>query len=217
MNKTPPLGKNRSEQHRAQARSGLRVPLPVALVGLGVMAAVAPTQAWAYRVAGTDDSYTMQSGTTLNVDVVKNDVAVDDSGGPNTGLPANPPLPHDCFFTYLHPTDWSDPPQSALPQHGTATITEHGGLTYTPNPGFVGVDTFKYFAKLDDSYPEYSGGPGSQVCQGPGCTFIQVTVTVTKPAPASAVVTAVPTLAPVALGGLGALLGVLGMRRRRRD
>ncbi len=194
----------------ARGGAGLRVPLPVALVGLGVLAAAAPTQAWAYSVAGAPDSYTMQSGTMLNADVVANDFALDNSGGPNTGLPANPPLPRDCFITYLPEPDWGQP----LPQHGTATITLNGGLTYTPNPGFVGVDTFGYSVKLVDG--EYPGRPDPSVCQGPGCNFIQVTVTVTEPAPAPAVVTAVPTLAPVALGGLGALLGALGMRRRRR-
>jgi hypothetical protein len=33
---------------------------------------------------------------------------------------------------------------TALPTHGTLTISSDGSFTYTPNSGFVGVDTFKY-------------------------------------------------------------------------
>ena len=34
----------------------------------------------------------------------------------------------------------------AAPANGTRAITADGSLTYTPNPGFVGVDTFTYLA-----------------------------------------------------------------------
>ncbi len=195
------LGNDRTEPPKTRARSGLRVPLPVALAGLGVLAAGSPAQA--YQAVGGPDAYTITQGQTLTADVVSNDYAVVGQQDPT-----RVDLPRACFVSLLgsEPWSWWTPPS-----HGTATITQDGVLTYVPEPGFVGVDKLRYLVLLGDE--RYAGSPGMAVCQGAGCTSVEVTITVEAAPP---VVTAVPTLAPVALGALGALLGVLGMRRRRR-
>ncbi len=195
MNKTQPSGKNRSEQQREQARSGLRVPLPVALAGLGMLAAGAPAHAATFYPQGVDDAYTMTQGQTLTADVGVNDYSWNGS--------TQEAVNKGCVGYFI---DKSIGSQSYPPSHGTATITTSGVLTYVPDPGYLGQDKLKYFLH----------GIGGANCQGEhGCTYAEVTITVEPPKP-TPTPTPVPTLAPVALGGLGALLGVLGMRRRQR-
>lgn len=76
---------------------------------------------------------------------------------------------------------------------GTAILDENGALTFTPAPGFTGTATLTY--NLVDQSP----APNS---------VANVTITVAPP------VTPVPTLAPAAIGGLGALVTLLAARRR---
>lgn len=81
-----------------------------------------------------------------------------------------------------------------LPASGTANLDPSGALTFTPAPGFTGTATLTY------NLVDQSADPNS---------VANVTITVAPPA-----VTAVPTLTPVAIGGLGALVALLGARRR---
>ncbi|MET4575794.1 Ig-like domain-containing protein [Ottowia thiooxydans] len=81
------------------------------------------------------------------------------------------------------------------PASGTATLTPEGLLTFTPAPGFSGTATLLY--ALGEEFPDSNSAA-------------TVTITVAAPAP----VTAVPALAPLAVGGLGALVALLGARRR---
>jgi hypothetical protein len=95
--------------------TSLHVPLPAVLMGLGLLAAPAASQ------AGTaiDDHYTTPFNTTLSgVTVLSNDVL--------TG--------NTTAQVFL----------AALPTHGTASLQTNGALTYTPAPGFQGQDTFSY-------------------------------------------------------------------------
>ncbi|WP_028603907.1 Ig-like domain-containing protein [Ottowia thiooxydans] len=90
----------------------------------------------------------------------------------------------------------TEPPASA----GVANLNYDGLLTFFPAPGFSGTTTLTY--NLDD------------VVAGSNTTAT-VTITVgAPPPPPPAPVTAVPTLAPLAIGGLGALVALLGARRR---
>ena len=140
--------------------SALRVPIQEVLVGLGVMAATSSVQAGPAQ----DDAYSMQPNTTLSgVNVTAND------------------NPQGSYWVVLPP---------AAAQHGSASIDSPGVLTYTPNPGFVGSDSFSY-----------------TLHEGNTVTTAQVNIMV---APVS-----VPTLAPAALGGLAGLLAFFGIRRRR--
>ncbi len=207
MTNSQRLSKSRGEPQGARARSGLRVPLPVALVGLGVMAAAAPAQANFPRLVA--DAYTTPMGTPLTANVLTNDYV---SVSRDDATPVN--VPRACLEVLgIAPRGTVDGSFAQGPTHGTATIQPDGNVTYTPDLGFVGVDTFKYAVRIYNIWPQDAL---TIQCNGYECVAIEVSVTVTEPAPAPAVVTAVPTLAPVALGGLGAALGLLGMRRRRR-
>lgn len=71
-----------------------------------------------------DDVYTMVVDTVLNVDapgVLVNDIEVD---------------PTDAVYTTLDPENG--------PMYGVLDLREDGSFTYTPEPGFMGVDTFTY-------------------------------------------------------------------------
>lgn len=85
------------------------------------------------------------------------------------------------------------------PAAGTATLEADGELTFTPVTGFAGTASLSY--RLLDG----SAAPN---------TVADVTITVTAP-PAPPPPTPVPTLAPLAVGGLGALVALLGARRRQ--
>lgn len=70
-----------------------------------------------------DDNYTMAAGTTLKVSAPG--VLINDSEVFGSNLSA----------TVISPTI-----------HGTLTVTNNGGFTYTPTNGFAGVDSFTYQA-----------------------------------------------------------------------
>ena len=99
----------------ARREPTLHVPLPAVLMGLGLLAAPAASQ------AGTaiDDHYTTPFNTTLSgVTVLSNDVLTGNATA-------------QVFL-------------AAFPTHGTASLQTNGALTYTPAPGFQGQDTFSY-------------------------------------------------------------------------
>ncbi len=78
--------------------------------------------------------------------------------------------------------------------HGTASVTSGGLLTYTPDPGYVGADSFTYSL----------GGPSANLTA-------TVNLLVTPPT------VAVPAVETAGLVGLSGLLAFLGMRRRRKS
>jgi hypothetical protein len=69
------------------------------------------------------DAYTTSKKTALNI-------------GPSGGLLANDSDPDGDTLLAVVETP---------PSQGTATLSADGSLSYTPNPGFVGTDSFTYF------------------------------------------------------------------------
>jgi len=82
------------------------------------------------------------------------------------------------------------------PVNGSANVAPSGALFYSPNNAFQGVDTFSCTG--NDNLGNVSAS-------------ISVYVGIPIPGPAS-----LPTVSPVALGGLAAMMAYLGMRRRRK-
>ena len=80
-----------------------------------------------------------------------------------------------------------------LASHGSAVVDNVGNLTYTPDPGFVGLDSFTYVLADTESN-----------------SIAQVNIQVVAPTP-------VPTLSSAALAGLSGLVAFFGFRGRRRD
>lgn len=72
-----------------------------------------------------DDAYSTPAGTPLIV--------------PAPGLLANDGT--DTLGDPLRAASASDPP------HGTVVLNDDGSFAYTPDAGFIGTDTFTYFAK----------------------------------------------------------------------
>ena len=142
---------------------GLRVPLPAVLVGLGMLASATQQVEAASAV---NDSYAVQAGSTLSgVNILSNDV-FDNSNS----------------FTVV----------AGSASSGIASVDGVGNLTYTPNPGFSGSDSFSY--ELTDIVSN---------------SVAQVNILV------SPVPTPVPALESAALVGLSGLLAAFGLRRRR--
>lgn len=83
-----------------------------------------------------DDSYSVRMGRTLTVSapgVLGNDH--------DTGTDASPSLTAN-LYTYVNDVGAIIGNVS----HGTLILSSSGGFTYTPNPGFLGVDSFTYRA-----------------------------------------------------------------------
>ncbi|MFJ9312655.1 Ig-like domain-containing protein [Pimelobacter simplex] len=93
----------------------------------------------ARKVTATADTAGTTAGTAVSTDVTANDSAT------GTGL-ARPTI-------------------AVGPQHGTATVNPNGTITYTPDAGFSGTDTYRYAVRDD-------GDPASV------CASATVTVTV---------------------------------------
>ena len=86
---------------------------------------IAPPVAWADTNAGTGDTGTLSPfstphATPVALDVLANDIDYDNSGSLS-----------------IHAI-------TTAPAHGTVAINPNQTLTYTPDPGFVGTDTFQY-------------------------------------------------------------------------
>ena len=122
-----------------------------------------------------DNDGGVSNTATIQVTILNNGpLANDDTAHTPAGVPAEiPVLAND-----------SDPEGNALsltltpvtpPSNGVVTLLPDGNVTYTPNPGFSGVDTFVY-----------------EVCDALGaCDTAQVTVTVSTPDAANLPPTAV--------------------------
>ncbi|MDI6051140.1 Ig-like domain-containing protein, partial [Flavobacterium sp. XS2P24] len=73
------------------------------------------------NLVATDDSKSTQTDIPVVINVLKNDVV----GVPNTSTVTTSGV-------------------SNLPLNGSVTVNVDGTITYTPNPGFIGVDDFEY-------------------------------------------------------------------------
>lgn len=129
-------------------------------------------------------------------------VAVDDTF--NTDV--NTPITNATVVTNdpTAPADAQYVLQTPLPQgQGTLTFNDDGTFSYSPD-GYVGQTTFTYVV--------CTGFDPNKICSEPATVTITVRDTVVTPpsTPAS-----VPTLGLWSLMGLSALLGFLGMARRR--
>lgn len=96
--------------------SGLRIPLPAVMVGLGLLAGGAHTEVQAS--VPLNDNYFTQMNTVLS--------------GQN--VTSNDTWESNSYST----TVISDV------SHGTLALQPTGVFTYTPDPGFFGTDTFTY-------------------------------------------------------------------------
>ncbi|MDP9116958.1 MAG: Ig-like domain-containing protein [Actinomycetota bacterium] len=115
------------------------------------------------RPIANNDTASTPAGTPVTVDVLKNDTDTD----------------AEDIYQYLHVGSYT---QAA---HGT--VTQNGEkLTYTPNPGFSGTDTFTYIASDGTLYsanpatvtvtvtPTVTGVPDNALVQPVGTTDINV-------------------------------------------
>ena len=107
-------GKSKPGLAAERPKSGLRVPLPAMLAGLGVLAAASPA---AHAATARPDTFSVPVNGFLSA---ANLLANDTVAGNST--------------TFL----------TALPSHGVANVSPNGLLFYSPNPGFQGVDTLSY-------------------------------------------------------------------------
>lgn len=105
-----------------------------------------------------DDAYSVQAGHTLQVTSVADGLTGNDDN--NTNAP------------FAAVTGWTQPAHGTLTMHGALympyidanpTFYHDGEFSYTPDPGFVGTDTFDY--TVADNY-----GPGSSA-------IVRITVT----------------------------------------
>ncbi len=100
---------------------------------------------------------------------------------------------------YIFASDAANNPQvfrCTQPANGNANVAPNGALFYSPNNAFQGVDTLSCVGS--DNLGNISAS-------------VSVYVGIPIPSPAS-----LPTVSPVALGGLAAMMAYLGMRRRRK-
>lgn len=142
-------------------RAGACLPLPAVLMGLGLMASP-PAAAQGVAV---DDHYSTPFNTVLSgVNVTTNDLLVGNSTV-------------QVF-------------QLDSPAHGSLVMQPSGAFQYTPQPGFQGVDSFRYDLVND----------GNSIAQ----VFISVGAQ------------SVPGLGVAGLAALSAGIAALAMRRRRK-
>ena len=144
------------------------------------------------------------SDTTVNLTIAAindapvavSDVATTIGNAPLT-RPAPGPLAND--------TDVDGGPLTAIlvtaPSHGTVSLAPDGSYVYTPNPGFVGTDSFSYAA--------FDGAVASNAAT--------VTVTVTAPPAGNLPTTGTDLRQIILMGAALTLIGasMLGARRRR--
>jgi LPXTG-motif cell wall-anchored protein len=166
-----------------------------------------------------EDSATTDQGKAVKIDVLANDKAADSDT----------------------PIDKSSLTIKTAPKSGTAVVNSDSTVTYTPNAGFAGTDTFQYqICSIDKPAPTTTTTTLGQlnevdavvapVIEG-ACHFANVTVTVKAPVvaattpttAAAAAAAALPrtgqSTAPLAALGLFAVAGgltLLGLFRRQR-
>ena len=147
-------------------------------------------------VCGTPDvkagiyTATTKVNEPVNIPILHLDASSDPIGAPLAAHPVQP-----------------DTDPSHAPSHGSIKYS-NGVMTYTPNPGYVGTDSFKYLI--------------CTVVQAPytaqGCAVAVVNVTVTPiPLPAATPVPALETWGLLSLSSLLAVFGFARSRRRQND
>lgn len=145
---------------KCAVKSGMHLPLPAVLIGLGLLAAPAVGEAG----TAVDDHYSIPFNSALtSASVIDNDL-----------------LNGNTFSVF----------QTFPAAHGAVSLQTTGNLTYTPDPGYHGEDSFGY--RLVD-------GNSSNAT-----VFISIADPV-----------AVPGLAPAGLAALSVGLAGLALRRRR--
>ena len=105
-------------------------------------------------VTANNDTATTQAAQSVDVDVLANDTV---DGAPATvSALAGPPVLLDG------------------PDHGTASVDPGTGVvTYTPEPGFCGTDTFTYGIEAEDTNAmQFEAGEGSLWIQMPAGTVV---------------------------------------------
>jgi len=118
----------------------------------------------AFRLA-VDDTYQVAPGSVLTV------AAAD-------GVTANDT--DQQFRTITVDTGYINDPMYTPPQNGTVTLNADGGFTYTPDPGFKGVDSFTY-----RTIAGVGGGGGSPfVSSDPATVVVLVTPNAASACPA---------------------------------
>lgn len=141
-----------------------------------------------------DYSANTVAGQAVDIQIMHRDVSSDPENAPLAALPQQPSNP------------------AHAPSNGTV-VYSGTTVTYTPNPGFVGTDTFSYEVCTVIQAPYTSQG----------CAVVTVSVRVDaaveppelEPAPPK-LVTPVPTTGIWSLAGLSMLLGLLALQRKRR-
>lgn len=92
--------------------------------GVNVTIPEAPILSVPSGLVAEDDEATTSAGTPVTVDVLANDTYGDEP---------------------VSLSDLDGPPTiETQPQNGTVAVNADGTITYTPNPGFTGTDTFEY-------------------------------------------------------------------------
>ena len=103
------------------------------------------------------DNTGLQSLTSMTINVI-NDNTIANSD--NYVTPANQTLTVAPRGVLTNDTDVDNDPLTAIlvsnPTHGTLNLNANGGFTYTPNAGFVGIDSFRYRANDGTASSNYA-------------------------------------------------------------
>ncbi|OWY21537.1 hypothetical protein C7N43_08610, partial [Sphingobacteriales bacterium UPWRP_1] len=100
------------------------------------------TDTFSYVISDGELTDTAQVIVTVNDTINDAPVAVDDAATTDAGTPIDIPVldndtdPNGATLTVIAIAD--------DPQNGTALINPEGTITYTPDTGFIGIDTFVY-------------------------------------------------------------------------
>lgn len=138
---------------------------------------------------------------TVEAPVILPVVADDDS----TSTTVNTPVTVDVKGNDSTPVGvLGNPTIVAQPANGEAIVNPDGTITFTPAEGFTGEVTFEY---------EICNGETPQACDR---AVVTVTVTATPVVPPVQAATPVPTMGLGALAALSAVIGAVGIARRRK-
>lgn len=92
-----------------------------------------------------DDDASTQAGSPVTIDVLANDDATWDSGTISSSYPTVTELAAQDDLVHVPAESLATAlAVAAYPSNGAVAISADGTITYTPNPGFVGSDSFVY-------------------------------------------------------------------------
>lgn len=135
-------------------------------------------------VTASDDGGTTRPGQPVGINLVTND---------SSSSPSNATLGQPA-------------PSGATAQNGSVVFNGDGTATYTPNPGFVGTDTFNYTICT----------VAAQTNPTPSCANATVTINVTAALSAPGGTSSIPTLSEWGLIIMSSLIAMFGIARTRR-